>query len=165
MKQRVVFKVLLDILFVIHCFGFGSLIFNLPFGDTKVTMADTEVENWGLIFWIVLIVSICSYFCFLAGIWFLRKVGKQLIDANYFTMETIANLHRSGKYLTISGSLGIAVIVLILISKLTINQIQFTNQQSLLLNLFIILAGFFFLIQAKVLISAKTIKEENDLTI
>ena len=164
MTRNIVFKTLIDILFIFQGFGVLGAFIIIPFGVTKINQVNVAVEKWSALFWALLIIGVIAYLMFMVGLYYLRKVGRHLLSNRYFSINIISNLKKSGMFLMYSGVIGFIGFVMAWIIKLSSNQVTFYDTD-MSLPLFIGIVGLFFIIQSEVLLSAKSFKEENDLTI
>ena len=85
MNRNILFKTLIDILFIMHCLGFAALIFLLPFGVVGINMPDTVVSDWSFMHWLSLIIGVLAYVCFLIALFYLRKTARFILNNNFFT--------------------------------------------------------------------------------
>ncbi|MFK2818908.1 DUF2975 domain-containing protein [Flavobacteriaceae sp. LMIT009] len=164
MVRNIIFKTLIDILFIFQGFGILGAFIIIPFGVTKINQVDLDVYEWSLQSWILLALGVFAYILFMVGLYFLRKVGRYLLSEKYFSVSVIKNLNKSGSFLILSGVLGVLGFLIIYVIKLNSGTTAIYNSD-ISLPLFISIVGLFFIIQSEVLLSAKTFKEENDLTI
>ena len=99
MKKAILFKTLVDILYILHFIGLIGLIgiiFIIPFGTVNINQINMSVEDWSLFYWSIFIVSLFAYIIFLRGLYFLRKMARFLLTNKYFSDDTIVNLKKSG---------------------------------------------------------------------
>lgn len=164
MARNIIFKTLIDILFIFQGFGLLGVFINMPFGVTKINQVNLNVLEWSALFWILLIFSIVSFLLFLVGLFFLRKVGRYLLSNRYFNIGIISNLKKSGRFFILSGITGIIVFLMTFFIKFNSGHLTIYNTD-MALPVFISIIGLFFIIQSETLLTAKTHKEENDLTI
>lgn len=165
MKATTLFKILIDGLFLTQLVGIIDVVFNIPFGVLKINQNNIPVEMWGLIDWAVFILSIISYVLFIIALYHLRKISRHLLSDNYFTVSIINSLKKSGYLFIYSGILTFAIFLLDVISRIFHNKLELLHHTDFMICLLIATVGFFFLIQSKALLSAKELKQENDLTI
>ena len=164
MVRNIIFKTLIDILFIFQGFGILGAFIIIPFGVTKINQVDLDVYEWSLQSWILLALGVFAYILFIIGLYFLRKVGRYLLSKKYFSVSVIKNLKKSGSFLIFSGIIGVFGFIIIWIIKLNSGTATIYNGD-ISLPVFICMVGLFFIIQSEVLLSAKAFKEENDLTI
>jgi hypothetical protein len=165
MKKAILFKTLVDILYILHFIGLIGIIFIIPFGTVNINQINMSVEDWSLFYWSIFIVSLFAYIIFLRGLYFLRKMAKFLLTNKYFSDDTIVNLKKSGNNFLYTGIISFALIVVLWISKLTGGKFELIYDNNLLIPLFLSIIGMFFIIQSNALNLAKGIKEENELTV
>lgn len=166
MKSEKLFKILIDLIFVLQILGFITLIFVIPsFTFVKINMQDTSVQNWTIFHWLLLLTSFSSYVLFVFGIFYLRKFSKTLLTEKYFSIYVISNAMKIGKMFVYSGSIMILLYLIQFISRFTNGKIQLVYNTEFVFSLFIIAIGLFFLILSKILNSGVQLKQENDLTI
>ena len=164
MARNIIFKTLIDILFIFQGFGILGAFIIIPYGITKINQVDLNVQEWSLQSWSLVILSLIAYIMFMIGLYYLRKVGRYLLSKRYFTAKIITNLRKSGTFLIYSGVLSSIGFILTSIIRYNSNK-ETIYHSDISLPLFISIIGLFFIIQSKVLLSAKNFKEENDLTI
>ena len=164
MVRNLIFKTLIDILFIFQGFGILGAFIIIPYGITKINQVDLNVQEWSIQSWSLVILSLVAYIMFMIGLYFLRKVGRYLLSKRYFTVKIISNLKKSGTFLICSGIFSSIAFVLTWIIRYYSNK-ETIYHSDISLPLFISIIGLFFIIQSKVLLSAKNFKEENDLTI
>lgn len=165
MKKAILFKTLVDILYILHFIGLIGIIFIIPFGTVNINQVNMSVEDWSLFYWSIFIVSLFAYIIFLRGLYFLRKMARFLLTNKYFSDNTIENLKKSGNNFLYTGIISFALIVVLWISKLTGGKFELIYDNNLLIPLFLSIIGMFFIIQSNALNLAKGIKEENELTV
>lgn len=165
MRKIMFFKKLVDILYYLHFLGLLAIIFILPFGIANINQIDVSVENWTFLYWGIPILSLIAYIIFLRGLYYLRKVARFLLANNYFSDIIINNLRRSGNHFLLTGILLLSLIVIVGLNKLFNGRLELTYDTNLIIPLFIMIIGLFFIIQSKTLFLAKNFKEENELTV
>jgi len=167
MKNNILFKTLVDILFFLQGFAFPGFLVLMPLGASASynVHINFDVETWNIIHWGCLILSLIIYIVFLRGLYFLRKVARLLMSKKYFTQIFIITIKKSGVNLLISGTLYFILIIGIWINKSFNNHLEITYNTNVIMPLFICTIGLFFIIQSKTLTLAKVFKEENELTV
>jgi hypothetical protein len=166
MQKAVVFKTLIDILFIGLCFGFLSLIFVAPFGLNMFAMENIEIYDWSMFSWTIHILSVVSYVLLLIGIKQLRQAAKHMLKKNIFETKISDFLRKSGKYLILSSVINYLVFLITFIRNLTVeNKLNIIFDNNLLLQMMVTAVGLFFLMQSDVIKTANRLKNENDLTI
>lgn len=165
MKKVILFKTLVDILYILHFIGLIGVLFIIPFGTINSNQINMSVDDWSLFYWSIFIVSLFAYIIFLRGLYFLRKMARFLLMNKYFSDDTIETLKKSGTHFLYTGIISFALIVVLWISKLTRGKFELIYDNNLLIPLFLTLIGMFFIIQSNALNLAKGIKEENELTV
>lgn len=165
MKKAILFKTLVDILYIVHFIGLVGILFMIPFGTVNINQVNMNVEDWSIFYWSIFIVSLFAYIIFLRGLYFLRKMARFLLTNKYFTENTIKNLKKSGNNFLYTGIISFALIVALWLSKLTGGKFELMYDNNLLIPLFLSIIGMFFIIQSNALNLAKGIKEENELTV
>jgi Protein of unknown function (DUF2975) len=164
MIRNIIFKTLIDILFIFQGFGILGAFIIIPFGATKLNQVSVGIEKWSALFWGLLIIGIIAYVMFMIGLFYLRRVGRYLLSKRYFTIQVVSNLKKSGLFLIFSGVMSFMGFIITWVIKINSNQLTIYNID-MALPFFICIIGLFFIIQSDVLLSAKSFKEENDLTI
>ncbi|HBY67602.1 MAG TPA: hypothetical protein DEG69_07540 [Flavobacteriaceae bacterium] len=109
--------------------------------------------------------SFLSYIIFLLGLYYLKKTAKHVLNNNFLKTPVIENLKRSGNMLTIAGIFLMVTYTVFWLSTLSLGTIKLTYGTNIMIPLFLIIIGLFFILQSNALFKAKSIKEENDLTI
>ena len=164
MRRNIVFKTLIDILFIFQGFGILGAFLIMPFGVTKINQINLDVSEWSVTYWSLLVLSLIAFIVFITGVFFLRKVGRYLLSNQYFAIEVIDNLKKSGRFFIYTGIISFSVFVISWIVKFNSGNVSLYNTD-VVLPLFITIVGLFFLIQSDVLMVSKGAKEDNDLTI
>ncbi len=164
MKQNILFKTLVDILFIFQSVGIIGIIFIMPFGVAKINMMDFPVEDWTWIHWVIVIVSLIGYIIFVVGLYHLRKVARHLLSNKYFDLKVVTHLKKSGNYFVASGIFSFVVFLAVWIVKLTMSHISLYDSD-VMLSFFLIMVGLFFIIQSEVILNAKNFKDDSELTI
>jgi hypothetical protein len=165
MKKTTIFKSLIDILYILHVIGLIGILFILPFGTVQLNQDTMNIEDWSLLHWSIVVLSLSAYLLFLRGLYFLRKMARFLLSNNYFSLDTIASLKKSGKNFLYTGIISFTLIVILWTSKLSGEKFNFTYDKDVIIPLFLSIIGIFFIIQSNALILAKGMKEENELTV
>lgn len=164
MKRNIVFKTLIDILFIFQGFGILGAFLIMPFGVTKINQINLNVSEWSITYWSLLVLSLIAFIVFITGVFFLRKVGRYLLSNQYFAIEVIDNLKKSGRFFIYTGIISFSVFVISWVVKFNSGNVLLYNTD-VVLPLFITIVGLFFLIQSDVLMVSKNAKEDSDLTI
>lgn len=165
MKKTILFKTLVDILYILHFIGLIGIILIIPFGTVHINQVNINVEDWNLFYWLVFIVSLFAYIIFLRGLYYLRKMARFLLSNKYFSDSIIQNLKKSGNHFLYTGIISFTLFIALWISKLTGGKFELIYDNNLLIPLFLTIIGMFFIIQSNTLNLAKGIKEENELTV
>jgi hypothetical protein len=165
MKQNILFKTLIDILFFLQCFGLLGAIFILPTNIGTISQANMSLETWNIIHWIIFALSTLGYLLFLIGIYFLRKMARHYLSNKPFSINIIQCLKKSGQYFILHGMVTIGVIIIQFTEKLFNSTMKFTYDVNVQMSILTIIVGLFFIIQSNTLINARKLKDENDLTI
>jgi len=172
MKNAKIFEFLVDLLFVFHCIGLAGFLFIFPLGIFTTQTVNVKMEDFNYninelpqMYWVFIGISFIAYIIFLMGLYFLRKVAKQLISKQIFSSKIILNLKKSGKYLLASGMSVLIMYILIWLFKLLNGKIELVYGDNVMVPFFLMIVGLFFIIHSKALLIAKETKEENDLTI
>lgn len=167
MKNNILFKTLVDILFFLQGFAFPGFLLLMPLGASSSynVYINFDVETWNLIHWGCLILSLIIYIVFLRGLYFLRKIARLLLAKRYFTNNYIQKLKITGIHFLISGILYAVLLVGIWMSKLFDGMLTFKYDTNVITPLFITIIGLFFILQSNTLLLAKSFKEENELTV
>tara|TARA_B110001450_G_C17490424_1_gene428062 strand:- start:231 stop:728 length:498 start_codon:yes stop_codon:yes gene_type:complete len=165
MKQNILFKTLIDLLFFVQCFGLIGVIVILPSNLGTISQAEVQVVNWNFNHWCIFIISSLSYILFLIGLYYLRKMARNQLSNRPYENSVSTNLKKSGSFFIANGILSILVIVVVFIIRLTNNKLQFTYDENTQFSVFAIIIGLFFIIQSNTIKKAKELKQENDLTV
>ena len=165
MKSTNTFKTLVDFVYIILVFGLVSMIIILPFGTLSLGLDKLEITENSLAQWAEIVLGTLSYIIMLRGIYFLRKVAKDLLSKNQFADAIILNLKNSGRHFVLVGILSMLGLAGKWIVNLFDGNMQLTLGSNALLAIFLVLIGLFFIIQSSTLYQAKAIKEENELMV
>ncbi|MBP1840634.1 DUF2975 domain-containing protein [Formosa algae] len=165
MTKTIVFKTLVDFLYMLHVLGLISILFTVPLGIININQADLSVSDWTIWHWSIVVLTFITYTVFLRGLYFLRKTARFLLSNKYFSNHIIDNLKQSGYHFLYTGLLSVGVILIVFVSKLYQGTFELIFDDNLLIPLFISIIGLFFIIQSHSLLLAKDFKEENELTI
>lgn len=165
MKKAILFKTLVDILYILHFIGLIGILIIIPFGAINNNQENINAENWNLFHWLVIIVSICAYIIFLRGLYYLRKMARFLLSNKYFSDSIIQYLKKSGNHFLYTGIISFTLFFAFWINKLTGGKFELVYETNLLIPLFLTIIGMFFIIQSNTLNLAKGFKEENELTV
>lgn len=164
-------KILIDILFVLHCLGLAGFFFILPFEIFSTRIVTVKVQGYEdvaslpVVYWVGIALSFVTYILFLIGLNYLRRTARHFVLGFFFSEEIIHNLKRSGSFFVFSGIvLGIAYITIWGFSTLS-GSINLTYGTNIMIPMFLCIVGLFFVLQSTALRSAKLLKEENDLTV
>lgn len=163
MKKTVLFKNLVDILYILHFIGLIGILFILPFANININ--EVDIQDWNLFHWLIILLSLITYIIFLRGLYFLRRIAKFLLLNHYFSENVIEHLKKSGNYFLLTGILSFVILLGLGISKLSINKLYLVYNSDIIIPLFLTIIGLFFIIQSHTLRLAKEFKEENELTI
>lgn len=165
MKKTILFKTLVDILYILHFIGLIGILFIIPFGVVNINQVNVNVEDWSLFYWLISITSLIAYIVFLRGLYYLRKMARFLLSNKYFSENIIKNLRKSGNHFLLTGTISFIILVAQWFNKLYGGKFELIYDTNLLVPLFLTIIGMFFIIQSNTLDLAKNIKEENELTI
>ena len=158
MKNSLLFKSLIDILFVLHVLGLFAILLRFPLGVVDVV----NMEPLNLWKWIILTISCLIYLIFLRGLFFLRKIAREFLLNKMFTESVAISMKKSGSQFTYAGIISL----LIFLSKRLFDlNFEFIPQSVSITPIFLIIVGLFLTIQSKILLKTISIKNENDLTI
>ncbi len=165
MKNTILFKSLIDILYFLQIPGLLVVILIIPFGTFNINKVNFNIEEFTLIHWVIMITSLICYICFLRGLFYLRKVARFLLSKKYFADSIIVNLKKSGSHFLYTGIIYFLIKLTNWLNNINIGKLDFSFNDSSFIPLFITIIGLFFIIQSRTLILAKEMKEENDLTV
>lgn len=165
MKNKILWKTLTDILYYVHLIGILGLFVILPFGIVNINQADVKVEDWTIYNWILVIISFCCYLIFLRGLYFLRKIARNLLNDEQFSNGIIQNLKKSGTHFLYTGVISLLGFIIAFVQNIFDGKIELIYDSNLLIPFFLLIIGIFFKIQSETLSVAKGIQDENDLTI
>jgi len=164
MVRNLIFKTLIDILFIFQGFGIMGAFIIMPFGVTKINQTNLSLSEWTAMHWSLLILSLIAFVFFMIGVFFLRKIGRYLLTNQYFAIEVIHNLKKSGRFFIYTGVISFSVFIISWFVKLSSGKVLLYHTD-IVLPVFITIVGLFFIIQSDALVISKYAKEENDLTI
>lgn len=165
MKNKALFKYLVDILYFIHLAGILGLFVILPFGIVNINQADVKVEDWIFVNWFLAISSFIVYLIFLRGLYFLRKMAKNLLKEGQFSDGIILNLKKSGSHFLYSGLFSLLFFLVVFFHNNFKGKIELIYDSNLLIPFFLMIIGIFLMIQSDALSTAKNLQEENELTV
>jgi len=165
MKKTILFKTLVDLLYIFHFIGLIGIVLILPFGTISINQAVIDIEDWNLFYWLIFSVSLGTYIVFLRGLYFLRKMSRALLSNKYFSESIITNLKRSGNHFLIAGVFSLSLSISIEIRKFFEDKFELIYDNNLLIGLFLTMIGLFFIIQSNTLTLLKVNNEENKLTV
>ncbi|MEX2350511.1 MAG: DUF2975 domain-containing protein [Flavobacteriaceae bacterium] len=165
MAKSILFKTLVDILYILHFIGLIGMLLILPFGRVNINKVNMNVEDLTLFYCFVVIVGILIYIIFLRGLYYLRKTARFLLSNKYFSEQIITNLKKSGNHFLLTGVILLALYAILWIYKLYGGELELVYGTNLLISLFLMIIGMFFIIQSDTLALAKNINEENELTV
>jgi len=165
MKKTILFKKLIDTLYILYFILLIGIILMISFGSGKSTINQVNIEDWGFVLWFIGIVAFIANIIFLRGLYYLRKMTKFLLSKKYFSDMIIMNLKKSGNHFFVSGIIFFVLYIITWLNKLYEDKSVINFNNNLLIPLFLIIIGVFFIIQSNTLNLAKHIKKENELTI
>ena len=165
MGKTILFKTLVDILYILHFLGFLGVLFIIPFGVININQVNSQLGEWNLFFWLITFISFIAYLIFLRGLYFLRRMARFLLSNKYFSVNIIQNLKKSGSCFIYAGIISFILVVAIWVSDLYGIQFELLYDVNLFIPLFLIIIGMFFIIQSNTLNLAKNFKDENELTV
>ncbi|WGK66098.1 DUF2975 domain-containing protein [Croceiramulus getboli] len=172
MSQRILFKTLVDILFLIHCFGLIGFILVLPVGfyttdlvQLKMSNFDFGIDKLPVWYWSGIFLSILAYIFLLLALAFLRRMARILLTRNFFLDPVIEYGRKTGKFFLFSGSTLVLVYIILWLGKLFSGKVQIDLGTDIIIPFFLLMIGLFFKLQAEALQQGKELKEENELTI
>ncbi len=165
MKNNILFKTLIDILFFLQCFGLLGALIILPTNIGTISQANIPLETWSLTHWLIFILSSVGYLLFLIGLYYLRKMARHHLSNKSFSINIIQNLKKSGQYFILYGIITVGIILIQFLEKLLNSTIEFTYDINVQMSVLSLIIGLFFILQSNTLMNAKLLKEENDLTV
>ena len=164
MTRNIVFKTLIDILFIFQGFGILGAFLIMPFGVTKINQINLNLSEWTVMHWSLLALSLIAFIVFIIGVYFLRKVGRYLLSNQYFAIEVINNLKRSGIFFIYAGVISLSIFIMSWFVKFSSGNVLLYHTH-IVLPIFITIVGVFSIIQSDVLKVSKNAKEDSDLII
>ena len=111
----------------------------------------------------IVIIKFISFSFFIYGASFLIRILLLKDIADYFSYNTSIYLLKSGKFIVLSNI--ISFFLSFSVFFIDLQYFVYFNTESKYLSLLMIVFGIFLMIFSKVLVSAKKLKQENDLTI
>tara|TARA_R110001592_G_scaffold131477_1_gene345394 strand:- start:169865 stop:170362 length:498 start_codon:yes stop_codon:yes gene_type:complete len=165
MKKTILFKTLVDVLYTLQVIGFIAVLFMIPFGLVNITNENVSAQEWDLFYWLVFTVTLVKSLVFLRGLYFLRRMARILLSDKYFSGNIIRYLRKSGNHFLLASLISFALIFAQWIGKMVNGKIELGYDQEILVPLFLAIIGIFFIIQSGTLDLAKSLKEENELTV
>jgi len=165
MTKPLLFKSLVDILYFLHVIGLLGILIIIPLGVVNINQVNMDVKDWSSLSFSIAIISVSAYIIFLRGLYFLRKMAGFLVSNKYFSELIIKRLKKSGVHFSLAGILSLVIIFLAWIGKLYDGKLELIYDLNLMIPLFLMIIGLFFIIQSEALLVAKNFKEENELTV
>jgi len=92
-------------------------------------------------------------------------MARHLLTHKYFSKQIIRSLKISGTHFLLAGVMFMVIMILGWIGKLSEGLLEFVYDVNLMVPLFLMIIGLFFIIQSEALLVAKNFKEENELTV
>ncbi|MFB1027296.1 MAG: DUF2975 domain-containing protein [Flavobacteriaceae bacterium] len=92
-------------------------------------------------------------------------MARHLLTHKYFSKQIIKCLKISGTHFLLAGVMFVVIMILGWIGKLREGLFEFVYDINLMVPLFLMIIGLFFMIQSEALLVAKNFKEENELTV
>lgn len=158
----------LIIILILISIGLGILLFvvsyftDLPI-NTSFNQQDLSSYPNDIALYIFMGLNILVYAVFIAGIWRLRQVTQLFIEHKFYTTALISKIGTAGKFFLLSG------VFMWLINGLSNayfkQEIKISIGEKTFVYLFIIAMGLFMMLIGSVIKDAKSLKEENGLTI
>lgn len=164
MIRNILFKTLVDILFIFQAIGVIALFFVVPFGKSRISIMDIPEGEMTWIYWLVLLISLIGYVLFVMGLYHLRKMARHLLSKKYFDLVVVNHLKKSGNYFVATGIFAFVTFLSWWLVNLTVGNVSFYDSD-VMISLFMIMIGLFFIIQSEVILNAKNFKEDSELTI
>ena len=118
MNKTILFKTLVDILYILHFIGLLGIIVIIPFGIVNINQVNVNGGDWGLFYWLTSIISLIAYIVFLRGLYYLRKMARFLLTNKYFSEKIIENLKKSGNHFLFTGIISFALFFILWLNKL-----------------------------------------------
>ena len=165
MKKSFLFKSLVDYLYILNVGGFLLLLITISFGFVEINEIKGSDEDWSVLAISIICVSVLTCIVFLKGVHYLRKMARHLLTNKYFSKQIIKYLKISGTHFLLAGVMFVVIMILRWIGKLRAGLFEFVYDTNLMVPLFLMIIGLFFMIQSEALLVAKNFKEENDLTV
>ena len=165
MKKSFLFKSLVDYLYILNVGGFLLLLITISFGFVEINEIKGSDEDWSVLAISIICVSVLTCIVFLKGVYYLRKMARHLLTNKYFSKQIIKYLKISGTHFLLAGVMFVVIMILRWIGKLRAGLFEFVYDTNLMVPLFLMIIGLFFMIQSEALLVAKNFKEENDLTV
>lgn len=165
MKKSFLFKSLVDYLYFLNIGGFFLLLIFIPFGLVESIQINESDEDWSVLVVSISCISVLTYIVFLRGVYYLRKMARHLLTNKYFSKQIIKSLKTSGTHFLLAGIMFIIIMILGWIGKLSEGHFELVYDVNLMIPLFLMIIGLFFIIQSETLLLAKNFKEENELTV
>ena len=165
MKKSFLFKSLVDYLYILNVGGFLLLLITISFGFVEINEIKGSDEDWSVLVISISCVSALTCIVFLRGVYYLRKIARHLLTNKYFSNQIIKYLKISGTHFLLAGVMFVVIMILRWIGKLRVGLLEFEYDTNLMVPLFLMIIGLFFMIQSEALLVAKNFKEENDLTV
>ena len=165
MKKSFLFKSLVDYLYFLNIGGFLLLLIFIPFGLVESIQINGSDEDWSVLVVSISCISVLTYIVFLRGVYYLRNMARHLLTHKYFSKQIIRSLKISGTHFLSAGVMFMVIMILGWIGKLSEGHFELVYDVNLMIPLFLMIIGLFFIIQSETLLLAKNFKEENELTV
>lgn len=174
MRNKFLFKTMIDILYITFLLVFVALVITIPLGfmaegkliiGGKPSVMIYDGVGIGVFPIIVTILKIVCYAIFLRGLYFLRKVAHFILRNQLFDKELIEKIKIAGNHFLYTGVLYFATLFLAFIGRMTNGKLALSYDVNLMIPCFLVIIGLFFVIQSEALLTAKGSKEENELTV
>ena len=165
MKKSILFKSLVDYLYFLNIGFFCLLLITIPFGLIEINEINGNGERWSVLAISISCICILTCIVFLRGVYYLRKMARHLLTHKYFSKQIIRSLKISGTHFLLAGVMFVVIMILGWIGKLREGLFEFVYDINLMVPLFLMIIGLFFMIQSEALLVAKNFKEENELTV
>jgi hypothetical protein len=164
MKNAQNFKTLVDIFFALLFVGVVGVMISLPFAHVEINSNEIDPSSMTWIQVISLVMALFATILFIRGSFYFRQVARFLLENRMFTNDMAISLSKAGQQYVYAGLIYIVLMLFLGLTKMVQGTVHI-DLGALLPPFFLCVVGLFFKLQSQVLLQAKALKEENQLTI
>lgn len=171
MKQPILLKTILDICFIFLAFNFTTsligTILSLSLADTSIpiTIAGNPIETLTAVSLTLLVTKILIGAIILYTIYLLRKLIRNFFKGVLYTRYQIASLKLIGQLIILSTTISLLTNFLANLLMGGEAELKLHLEHTFSSFWFVLALGLFFMYLSKIFNHARTLREENELTI